>query len=163
MLGSLVQDSKRKERHVKVLAAIRKPSGQVHALIENDKGERYRVTLRTNGTFQCRHEVDGGHEPCPSRHRKCYHCAAVLRIACLITEDGILEKHDAPREMQYYYHDDEVETAAVSGDKSYQQALSEAYEQLGKTKKVSSIEHELSACGLMRGQRHNYCGGQRIA
>jgi hypothetical protein len=66
--------------------------------------------------------------------------------------------------MQYLYFDDEPAAAAVAGDKSYQQALSEAYEQLATTKKTTqSIAGSLSSRGLMRGQRQNYCGGQRIA
>jgi hypothetical protein len=162
MLGSIAQDSKRRERYVKVLAGCRKQNGTICVAIENSNVEVYRVTLFPNGTSACRHEVNGRHEACPARGR-CYHIQAVLKIASLFTDEGYLPKEEAPKDMQYYYHEDEVETAAVAGDKSYQQALSEAYEQLGATKKVSTIERELSAFGLMRGQRQQYCGGQRIA
>ena len=161
MLVSLVQDSKRKERCVQVLAGFKNAAGTIHACVQNDKQEKYRVTCFPDGTFTCRHEVNGKHEPCPSRHRKCYHVQAVERIACLFTDEGYLPKEQAPSDMQYLYFDD-VEVAAVVGDKSYNEALSQAYEQLATTKKTS-IAGSLSSRGLMRGQRTNYCGGQRIA
>jgi hypothetical protein len=165
----MVQDCKRKERTITILAGFKKANGNIHAQIKNDKGERYHVTLRPNGSFECRHEVNGKHEACPASAkthyvRRCYHVQAVERIACLFTDEGYLPKQLAPRDMQYYYHEDEPAAAAVAGDKSYQQALSEAYEQLATTKKTTqSIAGSLATRGLMRGQRQNYCGGQRIA
>jgi hypothetical protein len=169
MLVSMVQDCKRKERTITVLAGFKKANGNIHAQIKNDKGERYHVTLRPNGSFECRHEVNGKHEACPASAkthyvRRCYHVQAVERIACLFTDEGYLPKHLAPRDMQYLYFNDEPAAAAITGDKSYEEALSAAYEQLGATKKVSApIAQGLSKRGLMRGQRQQYCGGQRIA
>lgn len=164
MLGSIAQDSKGRERYIKVLAGMIKPSGTIHALIENDKGEKYRITRYPSGASMCRHEVNGKHEPCPSRGR-CYHVQAVRMVSALFTEDGIMTREQAPRELQYYYHED-VEVAAEAGDKSYGEALDNAYEQLGATKRVSIADEimcNLASRGLLRGQRQNSCGGQRIA
>jgi hypothetical protein len=161
MLGSIAQDCKGRERYIEVLAGCRKENGTICVLIKNSNREKYRVTLFPNGTSACRHEVKGRHEACPARGR-CYHIRAVMLIASLFTDEGYLSKEQAPKVMQDYYHDDEVETAATAGDKSYEEALTAVYEQLGATKKVST-QQRLSARGLMRGQRTTYCGGQRIA
>ena len=161
MLGSIAQDSKRKERYVKVVAGCKKLNGTICVAVENSTGEKYRVTLFPNGTTACRHEVNGRHEPCPSRSHGCYHVQAVRKIACLFTDEGYLPKEQAPSDMQYLYFDD-VEVAAVVGDKSYNEALSQAYEQLATTKKTS-IADSLLTRGLMRGQRQSSCGSQRIA
>ena len=167
MLGSIAQDSKRRERYIHVLAGFKNHDGTIHALILTDKNEKHRVTLRPDGSFLCRHEVDGHHELCPASAktryvRRCYHVQCVELVSALFTEDGIMEKKDAPKALQYLYFDDEIETAALAGDKSYNEALSQAYEQLATTKKTS-IAGSLSSRGLMRGQRQSSCGSQRIA
>lgn len=143
MLGSIAQDSKGHERFVKVLAGCQKLNGNIHVLVENNKAEKYRVTLFANGTSACRHEVNGHHEACPGRGR-CYHINAVRCIASLFTEDGYLSKEQAPKSMQGFYFDDEP--AAL--DESYNVVneasqvvvgaeLDDVYAKLATTKQVS--------------------------
>lgn len=153
MLGSIAQDSKGHERFVTVLAGCQKVNGNIHVLVENDKSEKYRVTLFANGTSACRHEVNGKHEACPARGR-CYHIAAVRCIASLFTENGYMSKEEAPRSMQYYYFDD-APTAAL--DDAYNVVneaskvvvgaeLDDMYAKLATTKQVSTS-------GALNGQR----------
>ena len=147
MLGSIAQDSKRRERFVEVIAGCRKESGTICVAIKNSEGEKYRVTLFPNGTAACRHQKDGKHEACPSRGR-CYHIAAVRLIASLFTEDGYMSKEQAPKNMQYYYFEDVVEQAAVALE-DYNVVneasqvvvgaeLEDVYAKLAFTKKVST-------------------------
>ena len=147
MLGSIAQDSKRRERFVEVIAGCKKLNGTICVAIKNSENEIYRVTLFPNGTSTCRHEKDGKHEGCPSRGR-CYHVQAVRLIASLFTENGYMSKEQAPRNMQYYYFEDVVEQAAVALE-DYNVVneasqvvvgaeLEDVYAKLAFTKKVST-------------------------
>lgn len=143
MLGSIAQDSKRRERFVEVIAGCKKLNGTICVAIKNSENEIYRVTLFPNGTSTCRHQNGSTHEGCASRSHGCYHVQAVRLIASLFTAEGYLEMHEAPRAMQYYYHED---VPTETGDKSYAQALDKAYEKLGATKKTTNHIPQKKEC-----------------
>lgn len=152
MIGSIAQDGKGHERFVTVLAGCQKENGNIVVLVENDKAEKYRVTLFANGTSACRHEVDGHHEQCPARGR-CYHIQAVRCIASLFREDGYLSKEKAPRSMQGFYFDDEpaaLDDAYNVVNEASQVVvgaeLDDMYAKLATTKQVSTS-------GALNGQR----------
>lgn len=144
MLGSIAQDSKRRERFVEVIAGCKKLNGTICVAIKNSENEIYRVTLFPNGTSTCRHQNGSTHEGCASRSHGCYHVQAVRKIASLFTENGYLAKHKAPKSMQYYYFDDEP--AALDAYNVVNEAsqvvvgaeLDDVYAKLASTKKVST-------------------------
>lgn len=77
-------------------------------------------------------------------------CTCAARSRC---------KHMAHAEAKEQARTAHVEAVAAAGDKSYEQAVNEAYAQLGVTKKVSTATY--GTCGhlVKQGQENDVCGG----
>jgi hypothetical protein len=110
-----------------------------------------RYFIRRNGHIVYTFRGSHGEEYCTTVvNGRATGCSCPARKPC---------KHMAHAEAKEQARTTPVEAAAIAGDRTYEQAVSKAYEALGATKNVQTAVY--GSCGhlVKPGQEHDLCGG----